>query len=100
MKYYFLLFLCLVCNALNAQIKTDNIWGSWVVTKVTHKDGTELPEENILKYTYVKYTFESPDKMFITQIYHEKGGLFLFEIINNELILKSFAGQHNKRHSH
>jgi len=92
MKYSLLLFICLAGHSLFAQAGTDNIYGSWVKTKLTYKNGAELPDENILKYTYVKYTFESPDKMYISPYYYAIGGQYSFEINNNELVLKSYAG--------
>jgi len=92
MRYSILLFFCLISHSLFAQVKTDDIWGSWVKTKLTFKDGEELPEENILRSTYVKYTFSKSDQMNISQVYHDKGSQFLFEISNNEIIVKTTAG--------
>jgi hypothetical protein len=92
MKYSILLFICLVGHSLFAQVGTDNIYGSWVKTKLTYKNGTELPDENILKNTYVKYTFAAPDKINIAGVYFENGRPFMFEILNNEIILKTTVG--------
>jgi tetratricopeptide (TPR) repeat protein len=92
MKYSILLFICVAGRSLFAQGGTDNIYGSWVKTKLTYKNGAELPDENILKNTYVKYTFTAPDKINIAGVYFENGTPFNFEIQNNEIILKTAVG--------
>jgi len=92
MKYKLFFFICLAGHSLFAQVKTDDIWGSWVKTKLTYKNGSELPEENILRNIYVKYTFTFPDKMNISQDYYENGPQFIFEILNNEIILRTPEG--------
>ena len=89
MKFRILLLICFAANSLLAQTAPDNIYGNWVKIKLTYKDGTELPEENILKNTYVKYIFTVPDKMNISQGYFENGTPFLFEILNNEIIVRT-----------
>ena len=92
MKYILFVFICLNSHSLFAQINTDTIYGSWVKTKLTYKDGSELPDENILKATYVKYTFTPPDKMNISQGYWQDGPQFIFEILNNEIIIRTSVG--------
>lgn len=92
MKYLLSLLLCLACGPLFAQINTDAIYGRWVKTGISYKDGGELPDENILKNTYVKYTFSAPDKMNISQEYYLNGTGLVFEISGNEIIMRSAAG--------
>jgi tetratricopeptide (TPR) repeat protein len=92
MKYSALFIIFFGCNSLFAQINPTNIYGSWVKTKLTFKDGSELPDENILKSTYVKYVFTEPDKMNISQSYQDNGTPFLFEILNDEILIRTSVG--------
>ena len=72
-----------------AQIKLN---GSYVATKINYLSGDELPEDNILKYTYVKYTFNNQDQIGISSVYYENGTSYSFTIKGNRLIVKNEAG--------
>jgi tetratricopeptide (TPR) repeat protein len=90
---YLLIFSLAICNCpLHAQINTVNLYKTWVLSKITYKDGSALPDENPLKYTYLKYTFESPDKFRLSLSFSEKGAERSFEIQNGYLQLKSTEG--------
>jgi tetratricopeptide (TPR) repeat protein len=73
----------------NAQIKLN---GTYVATKITYLSDDELPDDNVLKYSYVKYTFSNPDKLNYASVYHDLGTPFLFEVKGNLLLLKNDAG--------
>lgn len=75
--------------ASHAQITLN---GTYIVTKVNYLSGDELPENNILKYTYVKYTFSNQDQIGISGVYYEKGEPYLYAIRANRLIIKTNAG--------
>jgi len=92
MKYRIILLLSLISGSLYSQINPSQIWGNWVVSKVNYADGTELPDENIIKYTYLKYTFQKPDLIYHSGIYSERGTKYLFQISRNELLLQTDAG--------
>lgn len=92
MKHKLLLLLALLHQTLFAQVKTNLIYDSWVATHVSYKDGAELPDDNLLKYNFTKYTFTTPDKINISFAYAEKGTPYLFEITGNLLMLKTEAG--------
>lgn len=66
--------------------------GSYVATKVSYLTDDELPDDNILKYTYVKYTFTAPDQINISSVYEEKGSRYLYSIKGNRLSIKTTAG--------
>jgi len=84
---FLLLFICLSIN-LNAQ----EIFGSWIKTKVTYSNNVELPNKNTLKYQYLKYTIEKNNKLYMSSVFDNKGGCFLFEIKSNILHLKNEYG--------
>jgi tetratricopeptide (TPR) repeat protein len=92
MRYLLTIIFSFLGLTLFAQINTDNIYGSWVKCKVTYKDGSALPDDNILKYTYIKYVFTQPNDLNLSVVYYEKGGANQFEINNNYLIIKSLQG--------
>ncbi|MEJ5961842.1 hypothetical protein [Pedobacter immunditicola] len=85
------LFIALTLSvlAVQAQIKLN---GTYIATKVTYLSDDELPEDNLLKYNYVKYTFTSPDQISSSGVYYEKGTPYLFAIRGNHLVIKSEAG--------
>lgn len=87
----FILFIALTLPMLvgYAQIKLN---GSYVAAKINYLSGDELPDDNILKYTYVKYAFNNQDQIGISSIYYENGTPYLFSIRGNRLIIKSEAG--------
>lgn len=86
MRYKILLFLCFLSTSTIGQIKKMDLYGSWVATRVVYLSGDELPDENILKYTYVKYNFTAaPDKIFISGIYSDLGRDFLFKIVGDKV---------------
>lgn len=89
--FRFAMFIALTLSvfASQAQIKLN---GSYVATKVTYLSDDELPEVNILKYTYLKYTFSNPNQIHISGVYYEKGNPYLFAIRGNHLFIKSEAG--------
>lgn len=70
----------------------SNLSGAYVATSTTYLSGDELPDEDIIKYTYLKYTFISPDKIYVANTYYQKGTLCLFEVKGNRLVLKSEEG--------
>lgn len=85
------IFLTFALYALSshAQIKLN---GSYVGTKVTYLTDDELPDDNILKYTYIKYTFSNSNQISTTGAYYERGTPYSFVISGNQLIIKSDAG--------
>jgi hypothetical protein len=87
-----MLLLCLLYYSVSGQIKKNLIYDKWVLSRITYKDGSLLPDENPLKYTYAKYIFSQPDILQHSSIYSERGANYLFEINGNSLVLKSEAG--------
>jgi len=66
--------------------------GSWIAGKISYLSDEELPDENSLKYTYVKYTFSAPDKLNVSGTYYDLGAEHRFELQGNRLLIKSSAG--------
>jgi hypothetical protein len=92
MKFSLVALFCLLSISSYAQINTDNIYKTWVVSKVTYKDGSPLADDNPLKYAYIKYGFGYPDKFSPSITFSEKGTERTFEIKKGLLQLKSSEG--------
>ena len=91
MKFLIIPF-CLCFISSYAQINTDKLYGNWVVSTVTYKDGTPLGDDNPLKYSYLKYRFQYPDKLNVSTAFYERGEDRSFEIKKNFIELKSPEG--------
>lgn len=85
------IFITLTLSTLTnqAQIKLN---GSYIATKINYLSGDELPEDNILKYTYLKYTFSNSYQISSSGTYYERGVSYPFTISGTHLIIKSEAG--------
>ena len=84
-----LLFL-LISLSFNAN--AQEIYGDWIKTKVTYTDGVELPDDNAIKYQFLRYTFEKYNKLFIGFDYYNKGAALMFDINSNILNIKNSYG--------
>lgn len=85
-KIRVLIFMLLIAKLASAQINKKDLNKSWVLQKITYGDSSELPDENIIKYSYRKYSFASNGQMYISSIYYNRGAQFKFELRNNEII--------------
>jgi hypothetical protein len=84
-----IIILLLAClTNLNGQ----DIFGKWIKTKVEYVDKSELPNENSLKFQYVRYSFEKPNKFYMSLTYDDKGTALLFERKNNIIEIKNSFG--------
>lgn len=92
MRYKILVCLCFLSTSILAQIKTPDLYGAWVATRITYLSGDELPDENILKYTYVKYYFAAPDKLFVSGIYYDWGREGAFDVVGDRINFKTPEG--------
>jgi tetratricopeptide (TPR) repeat protein len=90
MKFYTTLLMLLLCLTAVAQ-NSALLYGNWVKTKITYKDGRELTDDNAKKYEYLKYSFTVPDKAYLAYKYDYRGsGPYNYKI--NGEILKFGAG--------
>ena len=90
MKYFLAIpFILLSFTISKAQSNSDKIYKSWVLSKITYRDGTELPDGNSLKYSYIKYIFGYPDKFSSSIAFYEKGTKRSFEVKDGILMLKA-----------
>ncbi len=92
MKFIILFFLCLITCRSFGVFKPHEIFKTWVLKEVRYNDGSELPDENVLKYNYLKYTFTAPNTVNTAFKYFELGNTKLFEIRNRKLIFKTTLG--------
>jgi hypothetical protein len=72
-------------------IYTQDLFNKWIKTNAEFIDQRELSNENPLKYQYVKYTFEKPNKVFIGLTFDTKIALF-FEKVGSEIKVKNSSG--------
>jgi hypothetical protein len=86
------LFLCLLSSSAMAQVKPADLYGSWVATGVSYLSGDELPDENILKYSYQKYSFVAPNKFYSSPGYQSLGREMLFSLSGDKVQFKSAEG--------
>jgi hypothetical protein len=92
MKSLFTLLLILIALKSSAQDNIDKLYNTWVVSKITFVDGSQLQEDNLLKYVYLKYSFRRPDKANLTNTFSDKGDDRFFELSNGYLRIKSEQG--------
>lgn len=92
MKSLLILFLCFITLNVSAQFKADKLYGTWVKAKVTYSDGTDLPDDNILKYSYLKYNFSYPNGVCSSIAYYETGKQNQFELNQRVLNIKTAEG--------
>ncbi|QEC51932.1 hypothetical protein EDD80_11520 [Anseongella ginsenosidimutans] len=91
-KYIYVAAFVFLSQALLAQIRTADLYGTWVVSKVTYRDGSPLPDEHMLKYIYLKYSFSRPHKLNTSEVYFEQGTGKLFEINDRALLIRMPEG--------
>lgn len=91
-KHILTLLFVISWSSLFAQISKSQLMGSWVKSKVEYKDGEELPDGEALKYSYLRYQFENPQKVFISFAYDDKGTAMTFSMNNDVLELKNSFG--------
>jgi len=92
MKYILAVLLNIQFYSLYAQFNQDNLYKTWVLNKIGYKNGSSLPDDNALKFTYMKYTFGYPDKLNFSLAYFETGTQRSFELKAAYLQLKSPEG--------
>jgi len=92
MKYFYLFFLLLVNDLANAQIEIQNLYKTWVLTKSTYTDGTELPLNHPLKFTYQRYTFLKSGKYRLSLSYEYSDNEKPFQLNKGILSLKTKEG--------
>lgn len=90
-KNTFLLILVFLTSFVNTHAQTKLV-GSYVATKVNYLSGEDLPDDNILKYTYTKYTFLPDGQIGISGTYENRSTGYFFTVKGNRLIIKTEAG--------
>jgi hypothetical protein len=86
-----LIILCSVffqCSAF-AQF---NLKGSWIKTGVTYVDSSELEDGLQIKFSYLKYTFDNPAKVWISFSFDHKGNAMKYSVKNQKLEMENDAG--------
>jgi len=80
-----LIFFSIQANALD-------ISGAWIKTKVTYLDDTEIPDNNAIKFQYLRYTFENSNKLFMSFAFDDKGTAYNFETNAQIIDIKNSFG--------
>lgn len=84
-----LLFLFLTCGVdLNAQ----EIYGDWIKTRVSYLDEAQFPNENILKYQFIRYTFDKDTRFYSSTSFDDMGTAFSYEVNNNIILIMNSYG--------
>src|ERR1700712_481319 len=91
MRYFIAFFSIFISFASFAQ-SNKKLYNTWVKDKITFLDGSLLPEDNLLKDVYLKYTFSNPDKINISLSYQDRGPEQTFEINDGFLLIKTPEG--------
>jgi tetratricopeptide (TPR) repeat protein len=93
MKHLFPLFILFVIVLPGfAQAKKDFLYKSWVKVAVIYRDGQELSDDLELKYSYTRYLFEKPNRLFVSTDTKGKGASFTFLLKDRVLEVKNSAG--------
>src|ERR1700744_6179887 len=69
MKAFFVFALSLLAHSLFAKSISNDFYTTWVTCKVTYQNGAPLPDENPLKYSYIKYKFTKGGRAEVSTIY-------------------------------
>lgn len=92
LKLALLLILIFANNSLFAQTSKSGLMGNWTKANVEFNDGAALSDEEALKYSYLRYSFENPDKVFASLAYDSKGTAMTFRVNNGILeLINSFG---------
>jgi hypothetical protein len=90
MKAKIMFWFVLIVFTIEAN--AQDLLGDWIKTKVTYADGIELSNNQVIKYSYLRYSIEKGNRIFISLDYEEKGLAYLFEINSNILQIKNSYG--------
>jgi tetratricopeptide (TPR) repeat protein len=74
------------------RLEAQEIYGDWIKTNVTYLNNTELPDNNDLKYHFLRYSFEKPNRFFMSIKFDDKGTALSFERNSNLLHIKNPYG--------
>jgi tetratricopeptide (TPR) repeat protein len=91
MRYVIAFFSIFISFASFAQ-HNKKLYNTWVKDKITYLDGSLLPEDNLLKDVYLKYTFSYPDKINLSLSYQDRGAERSFVINDEYLLIKTPEG--------
>ena len=86
------LLFFLICSSTFAQVKYSQIYGPWVVSGLSYKDNSPLPDEDPIKYTFIKYTFAESNVMYSTTKIHARGEMAYYQIKKDQLIINNVSG--------
>lgn len=87
-----LLLLMFASSPLFAQANKSGLLGSWVKVKVEFKDGVALSDEETIKYSYLRYNFENPNKAYVGFTFEDKGTVMTFSLNSSVLELRNSFG--------
>jgi tetratricopeptide (TPR) repeat protein len=85
-----ILLICLFTSAFAQNNKA--LYGAWVKVNMCYNDGREYPDDNMLKFAFLKYNFASNNEVNFTTTYDIAGNSNLYDIDNDYLVIKSPQG--------
>lgn len=88
-RFFTTLVLTFLVHFSYAQLKLN---GTYVATKITYLSDDELPDEDITKYTYLKYSFNDQHEISISNVFGENGPSYVYTINANTLIIRNNEG--------
>jgi hypothetical protein len=89
-QIFIILFYALIF--FSANLDAQELFGDWIKTNVTYVNDNDFPDDNVLKYQYLRYTFEKSNKLFMSVKYDDKGTALSFDINSNILQIKNSYG--------
>ncbi|GGK80574.1 hypothetical protein ACD591_09975 [Rufibacter glacialis] len=92
MRQLITIALWLCCGCVFAQDGPKALLGSWVKAKVEYRDGTALPDEDGVKHSYLRYSFEKTSRLFVALAYEDKGMAMAYSMGKGILEVKSPQG--------
>lgn len=84
-------FLLLIIN-VKAQVSSSSLQGSWIKTNVTFKNGAAVPDYEIVKSGYLRYTFKKPELISMCISYQSEETQMNFALTENVLDIKNPNG--------
>jgi len=73
-------------------LKAQNIFGDWIKTKVSYLDNAIFLNENILKYQFIRYTFDKDTRFYSGTSFDDRGTAFSFEVNDSIILIKNSYG--------
>ncbi|MCT4636506.1 MAG: energy transducer TonB [Bacteroidales bacterium] len=91
MKNILLSTLFIFLNS-GSKVVAQEIFGDWIKKEVTYIDGVKLSDDDVIKYQFLRYSFEKRNKLFMSVKFDDKGTPLIFERSSNILNIRNSYG--------